>query len=127
MININLPKFDIPKIIIPRSEMINLHIPIDKSKYPAWWTCGAVLDYIKEFENKLDTEIEIWMRLVSFWNIIFHLQDVRSEEPSLITFYGVNEKWEPLQLIQNLAQLNILLIGVKKIWEKATRIWFKVD
>ena len=117
-----LPKFEIPKFEPPQ-----INIPIDKSKFPAWWTRRAILEYIGEFEEWLDRETEVWMHLVSFWNTYtFHLQDIESEEPSMIIFFWVNEKWEQVRLIQNLAQLNIFLIWVKKIWEEARRIWFNL-
>lgn len=123
-----IPKIDFPIIDFPTLEMPELHIPIDKSRYPAWWTYEAVMKYIDDFQSKLDNETEIWMHLVSFWGgTVFHLRDIDYEEPSIITFYWVNERSEPVQLIQNLAQMSILLVGVKKIGEEPVRIWFKTD
>lgn len=44
--------------------------------------------------------------------------------PDIITFYGLNDKGERVHLIQNIAQLSVLLVGVKKLGKEAKRIGF---
>jgi hypothetical protein len=105
--------------------MRNLENSLDRKENPAKWTFKVLTEYIKNFEANLDQEHEIGAHLVSFGReIIFHIRDVGYCSPNIITFYGVNENGENVQLIQNYTQLNVLAIVVKKIEEKPRRIGF---
>jgi len=109
---INIPSIEPPRI--PDSHL-----------NPARWTYKRLAEYIKDFEEELDEEHEIGARLVSFGsNIIFHIEDMGYYGPDIIAFYGLNDKGEKVQLIQNIAQLSVLLVAVKKLGEKARRIGF---
>jgi hypothetical protein len=84
--------------------------------------------YIKRFESNLDPDHEIGARLVSFGNTIqFHIESVGYRGPDIISFEGVNEQGERVQLIQNISQLSVLLVAMKKAGEKARRIGFIWD
>lgn len=109
-----------PNIEIPR-------IP-DHFNNPAKWTYMRLGEYIKDFENDLDNEHEIGARLVSFGQaIIFHIESVGYHGPDIINFDGINEKGERVQLIQNISQLSVLLVAMKKLKDKPRRIGFIWD
>ena len=106
-----------PSIEIPR-------IP-DSHLNPARWTYKRLAEYIRDFEEELDDDHEIGASLVSFGsNVLFHIEDMGYCGPDIIAFYGLNDKGERVQLIQNIAQLSVLLVAVKKLGEKARRIGF---
>ncbi len=106
------PKLDIPKI--PDSK-IN----------PARWTYERLIEYIRDFEKELDEEHEIGARLVSFGQVVtFHIQDIGYYGPDIITFYGITDKGERVQLIQHISQLNVLLVVMPKLKDKPRRIGF---
>ena len=84
--------------------------------------------YVKEFEAGLDSDHEIGARLVSFGSAItIHVQSVGYARPSLMTFSGVSEKGDKVQLVQHISQLSFLLVAVKKIGDTPYRIGFIWD
>ena len=95
---------------------------------PAKSTFNCLVEYIQDFEDNLDEEHEIGARLVSFGSeVTFHIEDMESYGPDIITFFGINNNGEKVQLIQNISQLNVLLVAMKKMGEKAVRIGFKLS
>ena len=95
------------------------------SKNPAEWMHERIVRSINDFENELDQDHEVGARLVSFGSTIsFHIADVGYWGPDIITFYGVDEQGQAVQLIQHTNQLSVLLIAVKKQQQKARRIGF---
>ncbi len=112
MASVQPPKIEIPKLPV---STIN----------PAEWTYERLGEYIQNFEKDLDEEHEIGARLVSFGQTVtFHIESVGYYGPDIITFYGINERGERIQLIQNISQLSVLLIAVKKLEDKPKRIGF---
>lgn len=94
----------------------------------AEWTYKRLGDYIKKFEEKLDGDHEIGARLVSFGGVVtFHISDVGYWGPDIITFKGKNDNGEDVQLIQNISQLSVLLVAMKKLDECPKRIGFIWD
>ena len=92
---------------------------------PVIEVCNAIKDYVQRFESDLDEEHEVGVRLASFGGIVvFHAQTIGFSAPNVITFTGVTDQDEKVQLIQHVSQLNFLLKTVKKRAEKATRIGF---
>ncbi len=75
-----------------------------------------LVTWINEFENSLDEEHEVGIRLVSFGQVLtFHLLDIGYWNPSLISFKGLTENNEPVELIQHVSQISILLQKVKRL------------
>ena len=90
--------------------------------------CNSLKNYILDFERDLDQEHEVGVRLASFGNALtFHAQQIGFSKPNLITFYGVTEQGDKIQLIQHVSQLNFLLKAVNKIEENPVRIGFIWD
>jgi hypothetical protein len=74
-----------------------------------------LVQWINEFDASLDNAHEVGVRLVSFGQaIVFHLNDVGYWNPSLIIFGGCTEEGEPVQLIQHVSQISILLMKLPR-------------
>ena len=85
----------------------------------------ALKNYIETFERALDNDHEVGVRLASFGGVMmFHAQQIGFSEPNVITFFGVTDDGEKVQLIQHVTQLNFLLKAVKKRDDKPNRIGF---
>lgn len=100
-----------------------------KSNNLAEWTYERVQSYIQDFEENLNIDNQIGLKLVSFGNQgSFYIEEVGYWGPDIITFYcyDANNKAR-VQLIQNIAQLNILLIALPKIEEVKSPIGFKTE
>lgn len=64
-------------------------------------------------------------RLISFGQALtFHMMAIGYTAPSLVTFYGLTDSGDRVQLVQHVSQLSFLLMAVKKLKEKPTRIGF---
>lgn len=111
-----------------QSVMAHMQQASEPVENPAKWIYKLLIEYIRKFEDSLDKEHEIGARLVSFGHdITFHIQNIGYFSPNIITFYGVNENDENVQLIQNVTQLNVLLIALKKREIIPRRIGFLKD
>lgn len=92
---------------------------------PVIEVCQAIKNYVETFESELDEEHEIGIRLASFGGVvIFHAEQIGFSKPNVITFYGITEEGDKVQLIQHVSQLSLLLKAVKKREEKPNRIGF---
>jgi hypothetical protein len=87
-----------------------------------------LIKWINEFEAELDDQTEVGVRLVSFGQTItFHLSDISFWAPQLIRFDGLDAVGQPVQLIQHVSQISILLMKVPKLGEEARRIGFHAE
>ena len=85
-------------------------------------------DYVKAFEAELDADHEVGARLVSFGSAVtIHVQQIGFSTPALITFSGLTEKGDKVQLIQHISQLSFLLVSLKKISDTPYRVGFIWD
>jgi hypothetical protein len=111
--------------VVPNISNLSNHV-----LNPAAWAYERIIKYIREFEDGLDENHEVGARLVSFGQTLtFHIEDMGYHGPDIITFYGIAENEEHVQLIQHISQLSVLLVAVKKLGKKAKRIGFafKID
>ena len=123
----NLGKVPIPNLVSQFSPTIAVRPDISRLN-PAKWAYDRLAEYIKDFEKGLDEDHEIGARLVSFGSVLtFHIQDMGYYGPDIITFYGQDDKGQDVQLIQNITQLNVLLIAMKKLQDKPRRLGFILD
>jgi hypothetical protein len=75
-----------------------------------------LISWINEFHISLDDEFEAGARLVNFGQTVtFHIEDISYWNPSLISFKGQTETGEPVELIQHVSQISILLMKMKRI------------
>ncbi len=85
---------------------------------------------IIDFDSKLDNEHEVGVRLVNFGQtVVFSLEDMRYCDPSLISFIGRTQEGQPVELIQNVSQISILLMKLPREYpaEPKTPIGFRVE
>lgn len=74
-----------------------------------------LVEWINDFDKSLDQDFEVGVRLVNFGqSVTFHLQDIGYWNPSLISFCGITDQGDPVELIQHVSQISILLIKVKR-------------
>jgi hypothetical protein len=71
---------------------------------------------IRAFEDSLDPESEVGVKLVSFGgSVVVHIREVGYWQPNLILFAGQLEDESPVRLIQHISQLSFLLMRVPRI------------
>ena len=78
------------------------------------YTYEVIMERIKDFEEGLDDDEEVAVRLASFGSsVTMTVTDIGYSNPSTLVFYGyVKDKWATL--VQHMSQLNFLLLAVKK-------------
>ncbi|WP_413730809.1 DUF6173 family protein [Sodalis sp. RH22] len=77
---------------------------------------SRLLCWINDFHRNLEDDYEVGGQLASFGRFIeFHFTDIGYWNPSLISFIGVLEDGSPVELVQHVSQINILLIKKKRI------------
>jgi hypothetical protein len=71
--------------------------------------------WITEFDATLDQEHEVGVRLVTFGQtVVFHLESLGYSNPSLILFRGHLEDGSPVELIQHVSQISVLLMKLPR-------------
>ena len=109
-----------PAIKIPENPAFT----IAKANYASEFY-KRLVSWINDFESSLDREHEVGIRLVSFGReVVFHLTDISYWNPSLIRFNGMLEDGSPVELIQHVSQISVLLTKLKRTRE---RIGFQVE
>jgi len=75
-----------------------------------------ILKSINNFDEQLDSEHEVGLKLVSFGQSIqFHVTNIYYKDPYLISFHGFLDDGSPVKLIQHVSQISFLLIKVKRL------------
>lgn len=93
-----------------------------KNASPAQWMFQRLAQAIAAFEKQLDAEHEVGFRLVSFTEgQVFHALDIGFWAPDLILFFGRGPDGAPMQMIQHVSQVSMLLVAAKKQTEDAPR------
>jgi hypothetical protein len=73
-----------------------------------------LVEEINEFNDSLDAEHEIGVRLVSFSpEVTFHLTAIGYRNPSLIFLYGQMDDGSPVRVLRHVSQIDILLTKVR--------------
>ncbi len=74
-----------------------------------------LVKWINDFHKSLGDEYEAGACLVNFGQrITFHIEDIGYWNPALISFSGTSEDGSPVELIQHVSQLSILLMKLKR-------------
>lgn len=74
-----------------------------------------LVKWINDFDASLDDEHEVGLRLVNFGQTVtFHLENIGYWNPALISFTGTTEDGNPVELIQHVNQISILLMKLKR-------------
>lgn len=112
------------------NPMTDIRVPRipDSTINPAKWTYERIVRSIIDFEKELDQEQEIGARLVSFTEReVIHIDDVGYWGPDIIIFYGRNADDNPVQLIQHVTQVSVLLVALPKEHDQPRRIGFQLE
>jgi hypothetical protein len=105
-----LAGFRAQDIHIPRSPLVELAEANQASEF--YERLGF---WIKDFEDSLNQDEEVGIRLVSFGQTVsFHVQELGYHNPSLIVFHGVTGEGQKVTLIQHVTQISFLLMAMKK-------------
>jgi hypothetical protein len=71
--------------------------------------------WIRDFDAGLDEEHEVGVRLVNFGQAVtFHLEDMGYWNPALISFKGTTEGGDPVELVQHVSQISVLLLKLER-------------
>jgi len=115
--NIDLPKIEPPQFVVNAEQ----GIASEFRKRLAKW--------IQDFDDILDDSHEVGVRLVSFGQTVtFHLENLAHWDPYLISFSGFTQDGNPVELIQHVSQISVLLMKMarKNPDEPKRRIGFAV-
>lgn len=74
-----------------------------------------LIQWINDFHKSLGDDYEAGACLVNFGQqVTFHINDIGYRNPALISFVGTTEDGAPVELIQHVNQLSILLMKLKR-------------
>lgn len=108
--------FNLPNIKTPDLSEIQKSLAEARESEYASGFCKRLVEMINEFDESLDDEHEVGMRLVTFGQAVtFHVTDIGYYNPSLIRFYGKMDDGSDVELIQHISQISFLLMAVKRI------------
>lgn len=93
-------------------DVIEKTLPRDYNM--ADWKYEKLVEQIREFEEILDEDHEIALKLASFGSsVVMSVTDIGYQNPDILYFYGFVEGKEA-QLIQHISQLNFLITFVER-------------
>jgi hypothetical protein len=105
-----VPKFREPELRIPPNPLVVAAQANYASEFHA-----RLLKWISDFDAELDQAHEVGVRLVTFGQaVVFSLSDIGFWNPSLITFRGVTDDGSPVELIQHVTQISVLLMKLPR-------------
>ncbi len=77
--------------------------------------CARLDAQIKKFDEELDQDHEVGVKLVTFGQAVtFHVTSLGYHNPALIFFYGETVDGEKVQLIQHTSQISFVLMAIPK-------------
>jgi hypothetical protein len=107
------PKFNLPKIDIPQIETPQFVKNAEDGLASEFYK--RLVKWINDFDKSLDQKHEVGVRLVSFGqSIVFHLESMGHWNPFLISFHGTTDNGQPVELIQHVNQISILLMKLPR-------------
>ena len=109
-----LPRLVLPELPIELPSIQNPVVEATKANYASEFY-ERLQKWIGNFDATLDEQHEVGVRLVSFGQtFVFHLEALGYWNPSLISFSGKTEAGEPVELIQHVSQISILLMKLPR-------------
>jgi len=100
----------VPEIRIPPNPLIVAANANQASEF-----YKRIMEMITDFDATLDEAHDVGVRLVTFGQtVVFHLDDIGYYDPSLISFYGTTDEGGPVQLIQHVSQISLLLMKLPR-------------
>ena len=100
---------------------------IDKKQYErADWFYKQLTESVIKFQKKLDNDHEVGAAIASFGRErVVYITKFGYWNPNLFIVYGEDEEGNPVELLQHISQINILLVSLKKRTENPRRIGFQ--
>lgn len=96
-------------------QMENFPIEEPRDYNMADWKFEKLIEQIKDFEEGLDDDHEVALKLTSFGSaVMMYVVTIGYQNPDMLYFYGFVDG-QPAQLIQHMSQLNFLITSVEKI------------
>ncbi|MEO1240009.1 MAG: DUF6173 family protein [Pseudomonadota bacterium] len=83
-------------------------------KSPAQWAYERLVLYIKNFEERLDSDHEVAMGFTDTGAGVLKIEGIGFFDPDVVTFYGIDGGGARAQLVQHVTQLNVMLRAVPK-------------
>ncbi len=124
-----MPSSDVPTAPVPVLGIMPPSVP-EAVINPAKWMHDRLIKAIIDFEKKLADSEEIGAKLVNFGaHEIISITDVGYWGPDLIVFFGRNIEGQPVELLQHISQISILLVALKRDGDSDTprRIGFALQ
>jgi Family of unknown function (DUF6173) len=89
---------------------------------PAQWMVMRLAQAVAAFESKLDGDHEVGFSMVSFGGSqVLKFEDLGYWAPDLVLFYGRTDDGAPIQLIEHVSQVNVMLVAARKATPEAPR------
>jgi|ERR1700682_138642 len=105
-----MPEYRLPDIAIQPSPLVTAALDNYASEFHK-----RLKKWVEDFDATLDEAHEVGACLVSFGQrVVFHLNGMGYWNPSLITFRGTTEDGNPVELIQHVSQISILLMKLPR-------------
>ncbi len=75
-----------------------------------------LLSKINQFDDDLNSDLEVGLKLVSFGQTItFHVSGIGYYDPSLVVFAGFTDDGNRVELVQHVSQISFVLIALPKL------------
>jgi hypothetical protein len=88
----------------------------------AQWMVMRLAQAVAAFEAKLDADHEVGFSMVSFGaGQVLRFEDLGFWAPDLVLFYGRSDEGGPIQLIEHVSQVNVMLVAARKASPQAPR------
>ncbi|MGO9093864.1 MAG: DUF6173 family protein [Bryobacteraceae bacterium] len=105
-----VPDFSVPALPGARNALIEA----TEANYASEFY-KRLVQWISEYDAALDQAHEVGLRLVNFGQtVVFHLTGLGFWNPSLIRFSGGMEDGSPVELIQHVSQISVLLLTLAR-------------
>ncbi len=96
-------------------EVGNYPLDMPRDYNMADWKFEKLIEQVKAFEEDLDDDHEVALKLASFGSsVVMYVITIGYQNPDMLYFYGFVDG-QPAQLIQHMSQLNFLITSVEKI------------
>jgi len=101
---------DESKSLVPQTdELTECDVSGAESALSAECMYKKLLAHIADFESQLTPEQEVGATFVTFGNLSIYINGIGYHGGDMIIFFGMNDKGEPIKLMQHISQTNVML------------------
>lgn len=95
-----------PYFNVPRPNLTDPHSAKEYQRF--------LVDLANDFQQQIGPAYEVGAQLVAFGSIItFALHEIGRAGPGMVIFCGVTASGDPVQLVQHVSQVNVLLVRLQ--------------